>query len=113
MQSPCATRQASSIPNVGASGASAAGTTSSALAVISVRRRPMRSEIGPHSQAPSAIEKIRTETVSPARAGPTPKLRPSSGRIAWVEYIVANMPDAPSRNPARATRSERSGMNPR
>ena len=103
-------RQASSVPKVGASGASAAGITSRALAVISVRRRPIRSEIGPQIQAPIAIEKIRTETVRPARAGPTPKLWPSSGRIAWVEYMVANMPDAPSRNPARATRSERSGM---
>ena len=102
-------RQTSSVPNVGASGASAAGSTSRALAVISVRRLPMRSEIGPQSQAPSAIEKISTDTVSPARAGPTPKLCPSSGRIACVEYIVANMPDAPSRNPARATGSERSG----
>ena len=68
------------MPKVGASGASAAGTTSSALAVISVRRRPIRSEIGPQIQAPSAIEKIRTETVRPARAGPDPEAVPELGQ---------------------------------
>jgi hypothetical protein len=73
----------------------------------------MRSERGPHSQAPSAIAKISTETVSPALAGPTPKLEPSSGRIACVEYIVANIPVAPSRNPVSAMRSDRSVTNTR
>ena len=80
MQSPCAIRQASRMPKVGASGASAAGTTSSALAVISVRRRPMRSEIGPHSQAPSAIEKISTETVEPGSRRTDAEARPELGQ---------------------------------
>jgi hypothetical protein len=38
-----------------------------------------------------------------------PKSRESSGRIAWVEYIEANIPNAPSRNPATPASSLASG----
>jgi hypothetical protein len=44
------------------------------------------------------------ETVSPASAALTPKSRESSGRIACVEYMTANIPAAPSRKPASAAR---------
>src|SRR6476660_1783173 len=68
----------------------------------------MRSESGPQTQAPAATDRTRTETVRPAVDGATPNSLPSSGRIAWVEYMVANMPAAPNRNPhmpVRATRA--------
>ena len=98
MQRPCAMRTASSSGNVGATAAAAVGTTSSLLARISERRRPMRSESGPQIQAPTARAAISTETVRPDADALTPNARPSSGRIACVEYIVANIADDPSRN---------------
>ena len=81
-----------------------------ALARTIERRRPIRSESGPQSQTPTAMAITTAEIVSPAPAGPTWKSRPSSGRIACVEYIVANMPALPRRKPAmpRASRTRAS-----
>ena len=61
------------------------GATTSALAQISVRRRPQRSDSGPHSQAPAARQSTTAETVRPDVAAPTPKSSLSRGRIACVE----------------------------
>ncbi len=99
MQSPCRIRAARSTSKVGASATSSVGPTRSRLARRIDRGRPMRSERGPHSHAASASARTRAETLSPARAGLTSKLCESSGRIACVEYIAANIPNAPSRNP--------------
>ena len=56
--------------------------------------------------APQASASTTTEIVRPACAGLTSKDRPSSGRIAWVESVTANMPAAPSRtcHPSRFRR---------
>ena len=102
MQSPCAARHASSAPKLGASPAAIVGTTSRALATTIDRRRPIRSESGPQSQTPAATAITTAEIVSPVPAGPTSNVRPMSGRIACVEYIVANIPALPSRKPAIA-----------
>ena len=56
----------------------------------------------PQTQPPIATASTTSETESPAWEGLTPKSRESSGRIAWVAYIVANMPAAPSMKPASA-----------
>jgi hypothetical protein len=85
MQSPWRARHARSTSNVGASPAATVGGTSAALASSSDCRRPIRSDRGPQTHTPTAIATTTAETVSPARAGPTWKLRPSSGRIACVE----------------------------
>jgi hypothetical protein len=61
------------------------GATTSALAQISVRRRPQRSDSGPHSHAPAARQSTTADTVRPDVAAPTPKSALSRGRIAWVE----------------------------
>ncbi len=100
MQRPCSARHASSTPNVGASATPSVGSTSSQLASRIAFVRPTRSETGPQTQAPSATASTTTEIDSPARDGLTSKARESSGRIACVEYIVANIPAAPSRNAA-------------
>ena len=112
MHSPCSTRSASSVPNEGARGTSADGTTISALAATSEARRPIRSESGPQNQPPSATAAITAEMLSPARAGETPNSRPSSGRIAWVEYMTANIAPAASRNGAIARSAARSLTSP-
>ncbi len=106
MQSPCSARQARSSPNVGARATPRVGSTSSQLASRIARVLPTRSETGPHTQAPSATASTTTEIESPALEGLTPNVRESSGRIAWVEYMVANMPAAPSRNAAIPACSE-------
>ena len=100
MQSPWRVRATRSVSKVGARPAAIVGTTRSADAAIIVRRLPSRSESGPQSHTLTATARTTAETVSPARAGPTAKSRPSSGRIACVEYIDANIPEAPSRNAA-------------
>ena len=76
------------------------------------RRRPIRSESGPQSQTPAATAATTAEIVSPVPAGPTWKVRPMSGRIAWVEYIVANIPALPSRKPAIAPTRAAPGRTP-
>src|SRR6266849_6335375 len=100
MQSPCSARNPSSSAKLGASAAPMVGATSSELASTIERLRPIRSESGPQTQAPHASASTTTEIVSPASAGLTWNARPSCGRIACVEYVTANMPAAPSRNPA-------------
>ena len=102
MQRPCSVRQTSSASKVGASATPIVGGTSSRLASRIERGRPIRSETGPHTNPPIATASTTHETVRPARDGLTPKSRESSGRIACVEYIVANIPAAPSMKPARA-----------
>jgi len=102
MHKPCAARHARSTPKLGASPAAIVGRTSSALATTIDRRRPIRSERGPQSHTPAATAATTAEIVRPVPAGPTWKVRPMSGRIAWVEYIVANIPALPSRKPAIA-----------
>ena len=91
MQSPCSARSASSTSKLGASATSSVGTTIAPLASTSEARRPMRSESGPQNQAPTASAPITTEMLSPACDGETPNSRPRSGRIAWVEYMTANI----------------------
>ena len=61
------------------------GGTTSALAQISVRRRPQRSDSGPQIHAPAARQSTTAETVSPEVAALTPKSSLSRGRIACVE----------------------------
>src|SRR6478752_2075072 len=106
MHNPCRVRQTSSASKVGASATPIVGGTSNRLASRIERGRPIRSETGPHTNPPSATASTTHETVRPARDGLTPKSRESSGRIACVEYIVANIPAAPSMKPARAFWSE-------
>src|SRR5579864_344532 len=107
MQSPWSARNASSAPNVGATAAPIVGATRSELASTIERLRPHRSDSGPQIQAPIASARMTIETVSPAREGLTWNARPSCGRIAWVEYVTANMPAAPSRKPAMPLESSR------
>ena len=77
------------------------------------RRRPIRSESGPQSQTPAATAATTAEIVSPVPAGPTSNVRPMSGRIACVEYIVANIPALPSRKPGhRPDRARRPVASP-
>ena len=66
----------------------------------------MRSETGPQTNPPTATASTTNEIVRPARDGLTSKSRESSGRIACVEYIVANIPAAPSMKPASGLVSE-------
>ena len=98
MQSPWSARTASRVPKLGASAASSVGTTIAALASSSDARRPIRSDSGPQNHAPTASAPMTTDTVSPACDGVTPNSAPSSGRIACVEYIAANIAVAPKRN---------------
>src|SRR5579864_652154 len=107
MQRPWSARNASSAPKVGATAAPIVGATSSELASTIERLRPQRSDSGPQIQAPTASARMTIETVSPAREGLTWNARPSCGRIAWVEYVTANMPAAPSRKPAMPLESSR------
>ena len=58
----------------------------------------MRSDSGPQNQAPTASAPMTTEIVSPVCDGATEKSRPSSGRIACVEYIAVNIAAAAKRN---------------
>src|SRR4051812_15893434 len=104
MHRPWTARQASRTPNVGASAEASVGTATSALASTSVFLRPQRSDSGPHTHAPAARTRITIETVRPAAAALTSKSRESSGRIACVEYMTANIPAAPRRKPASAAR---------
>ena len=68
----------------------------------------MRSDSGPQNHEPTASAPIVIETVRPVCEGETANARPSSGRIACVEYIAANIDDAPNRNgtmpPSRSRR---------
>ena len=100
MHSPCRTRRASSSSKLGASATRTVGGTIAALASTSDARRPIRSDSGPQNQAPTASAPITTEMLSPARDGETSNVRPSSGRIAWVEYMTANIAAAATRNGA-------------
>ena len=102
MQSPWSARQTRSAPNPGARATPTVGSTRSTLAVRIARGRPILSETGPHTKPPTATASTTTEIERPAREGLTPKSRESSGRIACVEYIVANIPAAPSMKPASA-----------
>jgi hypothetical protein len=104
MHRPCTARQASSTSKLGASAEASVGGARSALASTSVRLRPQRSDSGPHTHAPIASTTMTIDTVSPASAALTSKSRDSSGRIACVEYMTANIPAAPSRKPASAAR---------
>src|SRR3954447_10269235 len=99
MHAPCRARSTSSAAKVGATAAPRLGTTSSPLASISERRRPMRSESGPQTQPVSATASTTTEIVRPASEGATPKSAARSGSTAWLAYIVASMPAAPSISP--------------
>src|SRR5215212_269656 len=99
MQAPCKARSTSSAAKVGATAAPRLGTTSSPLASISDRRRPMRSESGPQTQPVSATASTTTEIVRPASDGATPKSAARSGSTAWLAYIVASMPAAPNMSP--------------
>ena len=58
----------------------------------------MRSDSGPQNHAPTASAPMTTDTVSPVCEGATEKSRPSSGRIACVEYIAVNIAAAANRN---------------
>ncbi len=98
MHRPCSARTASRTPNVGASATRSVGTTIAALASSSEARRPIRSDSGPQNQAPRASAPITTDTLRPACDGLTPNSFPRSGRIACVEYIAANIAQAPNRN---------------
>src|SRR3954467_14495034 len=104
MHRPWTARHASRIPNVGASAEASVGTATSALASTSVFLRPQRSDRGPHTHAPAARTRITIDTVRPACAALTSNSRESSGRIACVEYMTANIPAAPRRKPASAAR---------
>ena len=104
MHRPWSARHASRIPKVGARAEARVGTATSALASTSVFFRPQRSDSGPQTHAPAARTRITIDTVSPACAALTPKSRDSSGRIACVEYMTANIPAAPMRKPASAAR---------
>src|SRR3954451_20908222 len=104
MHRPWTARHASRIPNVGASAEASVGTATSALASTSVFLRPQRSDSGPQTHAPAARTRMTIETVRPAAAALTSKSRESSGRIACVEYMTANIPAAPRRKPASAAR---------
>ena len=75
-----------------------------AAASTSEARRPIRSDSGPQNQAPTASAPITTEMLSPACDGDTSNSRPSSGRIACVEYMTANIAAAATRNGAIAPR---------
>src|SRR4051794_6118855 len=98
MHSPCAARMATRTVKVGASATPTDGTTSAPLASTSDARRPMRSDSGPQNHAPTASAPMTTDTVSPVCEGATEKSRPSSGRIACVEYIAVNIAAAANRN---------------
>ena len=100
MQSPWRTRSPSSTGKLGANATSTVGSTIAPDASTSDARRPIRSDSGPQNQAPTASAPITTEIVRPACDGVTPNSRPSSGRIACVEYITANMAAAANRNGA-------------
>ena len=100
MHRPCRARSASRTPKLGETATSAVGRSAGRSRSVIARRRPTRSENGPHSHPPAPTATTTTPTVRPARAGETPNSRPSSGRIAWVEYIVANIAAAPRRKPA-------------
>ena len=102
MQSPWSVRQTRSASNPGARATPSVGGTSNRLAMRIARGRPIRSETGPQTKPPIATASTTTEIDRPARDGLMPKSRDNSGRIAWVEYIVANMPAAPSMKPASA-----------
>ena len=102
MQRPWSVRQTRRAANPGASATPRVGGTSSTLAMRIARGRPIRSETGPQTKPPSATARTTTEIDRPARDGLTSKSRESSGRIACVEYIVANIPAAPSMKPASA-----------
>ena len=102
MQRPWRVRQTRSASNPGARATPIVGGTRSRLARRIARGRPILSESGPQANPPIATASTTTETESPARDGLTSKSRESSGRIACVEYIVANMPVAPSRKPTNA-----------
>ena len=105
MHNPWSARQASSTAKVGATATPMVGATSKRLATRIARVRPIRSETGPHTHPPRATASTTTDTDRPAREGLTPKSLDSSGRIAWVEYIVANIPAAPSMKPASGRES--------
>ena len=106
----CGRRGAPRTP--GASATPIVGGTRSRLARRIARGRPIRSESGPQANPPIATASTTTEIERPARDGLTSKSRESSGRIACVEYIVANIPVAPSRNPTSAFRRGSAGLIP-
>src|SRR5215210_6478970 len=99
MHAPCRARSTSSVAKVGATAAPRLGTTSSPLASMSERRRPMRSESGPQTQPASATASTTTEIVRPASDGVMPKSVARSGSTAWLAYMVASMPAAPNISP--------------
>src|SRR2546422_678572 len=92
MHAPWTARKTRSDGKFGATATAIVGTTSSALASTSERLRPRRSENDPHAHALAASASTVTVRVKPASAGETSNVRPSSGRIACVEYIVTNIP---------------------
>jgi hypothetical protein len=73
----------------------------------------MRSDSGPQNHAPTASAPMTTDTVSPCD-GLTSNSRPSSGTIAWVEYIAVNIAPAAKRNgpmpPSPGTRCGRAAV---
>ena len=99
---PWIARMIRSASNVGASATAIDAGTSNALAAIRQARRPTRSDSGPQIHDPATTATMSTEIVSPARLGVTANTRPISGRMPCVEYIVANIALAPTRNPAIA-----------
>src|SRR5436309_10286813 len=95
MQRPWSARATTSAPKLGASAAASVGTTSAPHARSNDRRRPIRCDRGAQNQTPTASATMSDVIVRPLSAGLTSKARPSSGRIACAEYIVASMAAAP------------------
>ncbi len=97
---PWAIRPARRSPKVGATATATVAGTWRAHAARRQRRRPIRSDRGPQIHDPTTSARTSTEIVSPARLGEIPNESPMVGRTACVEYIVANMADAPTRKPS-------------
>ena len=93
---PCKARSATRAANPGANAHASVATASAAVAPAITRRRPRASESGPYALDVAAIARTTAETVSPARAGPTPNSRESSGRTGCVTYMSAYAATVPA-----------------
>src|SRR6516162_3167583 len=84
-------RNTTSAAKVGASPHSRVGIITRKLTLTITGLRPTRSEIGPYTSEPKATASTSIETVNPAVGALMEKALLSSGKIAWVVYMLAKM----------------------
>ncbi len=88
---PCRNRMARSTANDGANTAATDRAVAPMTDATMTGRRPTLSLTADTGMMNSAMPSVSAETVQPVQSAPTPKPRPSAGRIPCVQYSAVNV----------------------